>query len=482
MSHLFKSVSPVDGETLWQGSSADRQEIRQCMARAAKAADAWRSTTVKERVKVVRSFGAELAAHRDEIADLISREVGKLGWDAEGEVAASIAKIETSILAREQRRSDALVDAGKSSTTAVQRWIRYQPLGVTLILGPFNFPLHLPGGQIIPALLAGNAVVFKPSEEAMAVAHWMVDAWHRAGIPRDVLQLIPGAVETGKLAIDAPQVSAVFLTGGRDAGRAIHRQLAGRPEVLLALELGGNNPMVVMDSVAPVIASRLVSFSAFISSGQRCTCARRVLFVAGAETDAQIEELVTRTANLRVGMPKDSPMPQIGPLVSGIAASRLFETYERLINLGCKPLLPLEAVAPFDALVRPGILDASDISIEASAKINQMEWFGPVLIVQREPDFDAAVNAAASTPYGLSAALLGGTRAMFEQFVDRVGAGVVNWNSPTTGAAGTLPFGGLGASGNHRPAGYYAIDFCSDPVASLEQPTPVLADPWDVAK
>jgi len=482
MSHLFTSVSPVDGESLWQGSSVDRQGIRECMVRAAKAADGWRSTTVEERVKVVQRFGAELAAHRGAIADLISREVGKLGWDADGEVTASIAKIKTSILARDQRRSDVLMDSGKPAKTAVQRRIRYQPLGVTLILGPFNFPLHLPGGQIIPALLAGNAVVFKPSEQAMAVAQWMVDAWHRAGIPRDVLQLIPGAAETAKLAIDAPEVSAVFLTGGRDAGNAIHRQLAGRPEVLLALELGGNNPMVIMESVDPKIASRLVSFSAFISSGQRCTCARRAVFVSGTETDAQIEELVRQTAKLRVGMPRDSPTPQIGPLVSGVAASHLFETYECLMNLGCKPLLPLEVVAPFDALVRPAILDASDISSEASAKINQMEWFGPILIVQREPDFDAAVNTAASTPYGLSAALLGGTRAMFEQFVDRVGAGVVNWNSPTTGAAGTLPFGGLGASGNHRPAGYYAIDFCSDPVASLEQSTPVVADPWDVAK
>ena len=482
MSHVFTSVSPVDGETLWQGSSAGRQEIRECMERAARAVDDWRSTTVEERVELVRRFEAELTVHRDEIADLISREVGKLVWDAEGEVAASIAKIETSILAMEQRRSDVMVDAGKAVATPIQRRIRYQPLGVTLVLGPFNFPLHLPGGQIIPALLAGNAVVFKPSEQAMAVAQWMVDAWCRAGIPSDVLQLIPGAAETAQLAIDSPEVSAVFLTGGREAGNAIHRQLAGRSEVLLALELGGNNPMVIMDSVNPAIAARLVSFSAFISAGQRCTCARRALFVSGAETEAQIEELVTKTAQLRVGMPKDSPTPHIGPLVSGLAASRLLETYECLMNLGCKPLIPLEVVAPFDALVRPAVLDASGISEEASAKINQMEWFGPILIVQREPDFESAVNSAASTPYGLSAALLGGTDAMFEQFVDRVGAGVVNWNSPTTGAAGTLPFGGLGASGNHRPAGYHAIDFCSDPVASLEQSTPAVGDPWDMAK
>lgn len=215
MSHALTSVSPVDGEILWQGTTACEPEVRQCMENAAAALGSWRSRTIEDRIAIVRRFGAELTARRTEISSLISREVGKLAWDADGEVTAAIAKVEMSILALEQRASDVQISASPSTATKVRRKIRYQPVGVTLVLGPFNFPLHLPGGQIIPALLAGNAVVFKPSEQAMAVSQWMIDAWYRAGLPHDVLQLLPGEVQTAKLAIDAPEVSAVFLTGGR---------------------------------------------------------------------------------------------------------------------------------------------------------------------------------------------------------------------------------------------------------------------------
>lgn len=482
MSQALISVSPIDGEILWQGFAADEPEVRQCMTTAAKALGAWRLKTIDERIAIVRRFGAELAAKRTEVSTLISREVGKLAWDADGEVAAAIGKVEMSILAREQRACEVQIEASHSSAATIQRKIRYQPVGVALVLGPYNFPLHLPGGQIIPALLAGNAVVFKPSEQAMAVAQWMVDAWYRAGLPCDVLQLLPGPAQTAQLAVDAPETSAVFLTGGRAAGNAIHRQLAGRPEVLLALELGGNNPIVTMDSVDPEVAARIVSFSAFVSAGQRCTCARRAFFLKTAAAQTQIDVLVNQTRDLRSGMPFSSPVPQVGPLVSGHAASGVRQIHEHLISLGCKSLLSPVGSKRCSSLLGPAIVDATGIPADAVREMNEMEWFGPLLVVQQVDDFKAALEAAAQTPYGLSAALLGGTEKMFEGFVDRVGAGVVNWNSPTTGAAGALPFGGLGASGNHRPAGFFAIDFCCDPIASLEQSVPLIVDPWGVAK
>ncbi len=482
MSEALISVSPIDGEVLWQGAIAGESEVAQCMGSAATALGAWRSKSIDERIAIVRRFGAELTARRTEVSTLISREVGKLAWDADGEVAAAIAKVEMSIQAREQRASDVQIEASHPSGITIQRKIRYQPLGIALVLGPFNFPLHLPGGQIIPALLAGNAVVFKPSEQAMAVAQWMVDAWYRAGLPRDVLQLLPGGPQTAKLAIDAAEVSAVFLTGGREAGNAIHRQLAGRPEVLLALELGGNNPIGTMESVGPEVAAKIVSFSAFVSAGQRCTCARRAFFLNSAAACNQIDALVNLARGLQSGVPFSSPVPQVGPLISEAAALGLHQVYERLVALGCKPLLSPTVSQSCSSLIGPAIVDATGIPSEAVREMNEMEWFGPLLVLQRVDDFETALEAAAQTPYGLSAALLGGTEEMFEQFVDRVGAGVVNWNSPTTGAAGALPFGGLGASGNHRPAGFFAIDFCCDPVASLEQSVPVTADPWGVAK
>lgn len=482
MSTEFESVSPIDGDVVWSGRATPPEGVQQRMKHSRAVWESWKRTSLDARIAIVRRYGEELASARQEVANLITREVGKLSWDSAGEVAASIAKVEVSIKALNERRSTYVLEDANSSTALVSRRVRYQPLGVTLVLGPFNFPLHLPGGQIIPALLAGNTVVFKPSEQATAVGNWMVDAWERAGLPQDVLQMIPGEAATAKAAIDAPELSAVFLTGGQRAGEAIHRQLAGRPGVLLALELGGNNPVVVTNDTDPMVAARLISFSAFISSGQRCTCARRALFVVGDKTEQQIEALVKRTHALRLAMPGADPVGQIGPLISSYAVEMLRRTYDKLVELGCRPVIPFQSDQEYPSLVHPSILDATGLDPHAMTEMGCHEWFGPMLVIARVSDFESALESAAETRYGLSAALLGGDKDAFEQFVDRVGAGVVNWNGPTTGAAGNLPFGGLGDSGNHRPAGYYAIDFCNDPVASIEHQVPAETDPWEVAK
>lgn len=484
MSTKLQSISPIDGQVMWSGDAATAEEVAVAMRAASDAHQAWSRTPIDRRAEIVRAYGRELQAHREELAQLISREVGKLGWDANGEVSAAIAKAELSIQAIEQRRSTEVIsDAQESATVGpdlirITHRVRHQPLGVILVLGPFNFPLHLPGGQIIPALLAGNTVVFKPSDQATAVAQWMHAAWQRAGLPGGVMQLIPGGVETASAAIDSPLVSGVFLTGGREAGRAIHRRLAGRYEVSLALELGGNNPIVVTEEVAPDEVGPLVSFAAFVSSGQRCTCARRAIFVEGVATDNQIGALVRCTSELRVGMPGSVPPPHIGPLISQVAGARVKETYQRLLLLGCVPVVPFQVEVASANLICPAILDASSLDATATGAMGELEWFGPLLVIQRVKSFEEAIRAAAQTPYGLAASLLGGSREMFELFVRDVRAGVVNWNGSTTGAAGLMPFGGLGDSGNHRPVGFYAVDACCDPVASIERDSLGAKDPW----
>ncbi|TWU24369.1 N-succinylglutamate 5-semialdehyde dehydrogenase [Novipirellula galeiformis] len=481
MSKLFQSTSPLDDSVVFQGPTSTPQQIAQAFTSAQESTAFWRRTSVSQRIQIALNYAQYLSEHRDEIRTLISQEVGKLPWDADAEVNAAIGKIDLTVTALSQRRSTTLIDE-----RSPRRVVRYHPLGVALVLGPFNFPLHLPGGQIVPALLAGNTIVFKPSDQATAVGAWMVDAWRHAGMPDGVLQMIQGGIETATTAIDSPLLDAVFLTGSRAAGRAIHRQLSGRPEVLLALELGGNNPIVVCDSVPPQAAANLVTFSAFISSGQRCSCARRAILVAGEHSDQQLDAIIAQTQSLRVGLPSDPTMPHVGPLISASAAAGLNQTYDRLLTHGCKPLLPWKVAPQRNNLVHPAIVDATHCSDDELKAIGQWEWFGPLLVIQRVDDFESALRAAANTPYGLAASLVGGNEAMFETFVDRVGAGVVNWNGPTTGAAGSLPFGGLGDSGNHRPAGFHAIDFCSDPVASLQTESQTESfenlDPWNVAK
>lgn len=475
MSTTFIAREAISGAEICRVPATEPAEIAAKMVLSASAGENWRRAEQATRIEIVQAFGDFLSDHRVEITDLISREVGKLSWDASGEVAAAIAKVSLSIEAFNQRRSTQTL---LPTATGPARVVRYQPLGVTLVLGPFNFPLHLPGGQIIPALLAGNSVVFKPSEHATAVGLWLQAAWQLAGLPKDVLQVIVGGPDVAIAAIDSPRVHGVFLTGSRAAGRAIHRQLAGRPGVMLALELGGHNPVVTVGPVDPVAVADVVSFSAFVSAGQRCTCARRAVFV---DADEAIQRLIQKTKSLSVGLPSDDGM-QVGPVISVAAADSLHRTYRRLIDLGCNDLLPWQPDPRHAALVRPVIVDATDISDDAKTQLGEMEWFGPLLVIERARDFNAAVESAARTPYGLAAALLGGDAAMFESFVNRVSAGVVNWNGPTTGAAGVMPFGGLGDSGNHRPAGFHAIDFCSDPVASLELATIADASPWAVVK
>ncbi|EMI20233.1 Aldehyde dehydrogenase domain protein, partial [Rhodopirellula maiorica SM1] len=458
MPKMFQSMSPLDDTIVFAGPESTPANIKQAITTARQSEILWHSTPLSQRIQIARNYAKHLSDHREEICGLISREVGKLPWDADAEVNAAIGKIDLTVNALAERRSKTVNESG-----SLARVVRYHPLGVALVLGPFNFPLHLPGGQIVPALLAGNTIVFKPSDQATAVGKWMIDAWREAGLPDGVMQMIQGGVEVAVAAIDSPEINAVFLTGSRAAGRAIHRQLAGRPNVLLALELGGNNPVVVSDSIPSETVAELVTFSAFISSGQRCSCARRSVFIESSQSEAHIEAVVQRTQSLVVGLPGDETSPDVGPLISALAARQLRKTYDALLAHGCTAVVPWKVNSRRENLVHPMIVDATHCSETQLTAIGELEWFGPLLVIQRVADFNAAVTTAANTPYGLAATLLGGTSSMFENFVDGVGAGVVNWNRPTTGAAGSLPFGGLGDSGNHRAAGYHAIDSAATP-------------------
>ncbi len=451
------SRNPADESLVFDGTAASAEQVTAAFSAAERAQADWAHTPLTERQAIVLRYAELLSESADELADLITREIGKLPSDARGEVTASIAKAQISIDALRDRRSPIDFDIENG-----RRAVRYRPLGPVLVLGPYNFPAHLPGGHLIPALLAGNTVVFKPSELAAAVGRWLTDRWTAAGLPAGVLNLIQGDATVARAAIDDPRTAGVFLTGGFAAGKAIHRQLAGRPEVLLALELGGNNPVVVASPTDPEATAKLLSQSAFLSAGQRCTCARRLIVIddpAGRQTVAALTE---RIRTMRCGLPNEQPEPDIGPLVSARHANLLQQAEANFFAYGGESILEVQQVGDCGALLRPGIVDMTNCHDAVDD-----EWFGPLLQLYWVKDFDAALQRAKATRYGLAAGLFGGDQTMFETFRDQVGAGVVNWNAATTGASGRLPFGGIGASGNHRPAGYHAVDFCNDPIASL---------------
>jgi succinylglutamic semialdehyde dehydrogenase len=452
----FQSIDPATGGVVWEGLEASRDEVHAAVAKARAAAPGWARTPLIERIERVRAFAAALEARKAALAETISRETGKPLWESLGEVGTMIGKVELSIRANAERTGER-----KEPTAFGAAVLRHRPHGVMAVFGPYNFPGHLPNGHIVPALLAGNTVVFKPSELTPATGAAIAQAWADAGLPEGVFQIAQGGRDTGAALAEA-DIDGLLFTGSAATGGHFRRMFADRPHVILALELGGNNPLIAWDGDIEEAAAVVVQ-SAFITSGQRCSCARRLIVPEGVFGDALVAEIKGIAAALPIGAWDETPEPWIGPLVSDRAADGARAQVATLLTRGAQEILPFAPIGNRrSAFVSPAIFDVTGIAVPDE------EIFAPVLQVTRVPDFDAALAAANATRFGLSAGLISADDALWERFLDTVRAGVVNRNRPTTGASGGMPFGGLGDSGNHRPSAYYAADYCAYPVASFE--------------
>jgi len=457
----FESRDPARGERVWSGAAASAADVGAAFSAARDAFSDWSRTPFETRREVAIAFRDILKARHDELAALIARETGKPLWDAEGEAGAMAGKIDISLAAFEERTGARSSDTGFGRAALVHR-----AHGVMAVFGPYNFPGHLPNGHIVPAVIAGDTVVFKPSELTPAVGEFMAACWAEAGLPAGVVNLVQGARDAGAAMLDDPALAGVLFTGSAETGRFIHQKFGGRPEIVLALEMGGNNPLIVWDAEDARAAASIVLQSAYITSGQRCSCARRLILPEGAAGDAVIEALMDLACRVTLGAWDDDPEPFMGPLVSESAANAVLHAQTELIGAGATPIL--EARSPEGlsrAFVSPGLIELGGVEPE------DREIFGPLLAVYRAADFEAAVARANSTRYGLSAGLVSDRDDLWETFARDIRAGVVNRNRPTTGASSALPFGGVGISGNHRPSAYYAADYCAFPVARQEAET-----------
>ncbi len=453
----WQRISPAYSTPVWSGNWSSVEQAQQAVGAARSAFLNWADRHLDDRIAVCRRFAMLVEEKREELATLIALEVGKPLWEAKTEVAAVIGKIENSIDALMKRRWTSMEEAGDFVSVT-----RYRPHGALFVLGPFNFPAHLPNGHIVPALLAGNTIVFKPSEHAPATGQWMCEAWQRAGLPSGVLNLVHGAAEVAQVALD-DDVDGILFTGSHRVGASLHRALAGRPEKLLALELGGNNPLVVHGQSDFDGAATTAILSAFLTSGQRCTCARRLIISGDEAYERIVDRLSQSIPRIRVGLPFDEPQPFMGPLIHAQAAQLILDYQDALLAQGGQSIVAAKRFEDVPALIRPGL-----VAISPDAVVADSEHFGPLLTVQKASDLDEAIAIAGNTRFGLSAGFLGERIEDFHYFLHRIRAGVVNWNRQTTGASGKLPFGGVGSSGNHNPSGYFAADYCSYPVASLE--------------
>ncbi|MGR5095021.1 succinylglutamate-semialdehyde dehydrogenase [Vibrio maritimus] len=459
----FQSLSPYDNNIIWEGQSATPEQVEQAVSSARKAFVEWKKRPFAEREAIVLAFADKVKERSEEIAIAIAKETGKPLWETRTEAGAMAGKIAISIRAYHQRTGESQREAAGNQIV-----LRHRPLGVMAVFGPYNFPGHLPNGHIVPALLAGNTVVFKPSEQTPLVGEIAMKIWEEVGLPAGVINLVQGGKETGIALADSKGIDGVLFTGSANTGHILHRQFAGQPGKMLALEMGGNNPLVVSEAFGDIDAAvYTILQSAYISAGQRCTCARRLYVPFGEKGDQLVESLVSAINKIRIDEPFAEPAPFMGPQISEQAADHIIAAQAELVKLGGKSLV--EAKRLNAAFVTPALLDATDI-----AELPDEEYFGPLLQLVRYETLEQAVELANDTRFGLSAGLISERDEEWQYFTDHIRAGIVNRNRQLTGASGDAPFGGPGASGNLRPSAFYAADYCAYPMASMEGDNTVL--------
>lgn len=458
LGHEISSLNPARNEIIWQGKTATQSQVDEAIKSARTAFEHWANISFDERVEIVSNFAEQLTIHKEALAHTIALETGKPLWETRTEVGAMVGKVNISLNAYKERTGTV-----ENPMPGAKAFIRHKPHGVVAVFGPYNFPGHLPNGHIVPALIAGNTVVFKPSELTPKVAEEVIKLWQAAGLPNGVLNLVQGEVDTGKALASNKNIDGLFFTGSSSTGHFLHEQFGGQPGKILALEMGGNNPLIVKDvSDINAVVHDIVQ-SAFVTTGQRCTCARRLFIESNAQGDAILAKLIEVTKAIKIGYYDDEDQPFIGSMISEKAALSLVAAQQQLLDLGGESLVEMKHLEKGTGFISPGIIDVTSISA-----MPDDEHFGPLLKVYRYTDFDAAIDEGNNTSFGLSAGLLSDDEALYNHFFRRIRAGIVNWNKPITGASSAAPFGGIGASGNHRASAYYAADYCAYPIASVE--------------
>ena len=461
LGNSFTSVNPAKNVIIWEGNSASASQVDEAMKAARSSAFDWAQLSFQAREKIILRFAELVVEKKEELAEAIALETGKPLWETRTEAAGMAGKIGLSIKAYHERTGNV-----ENPMPGAKAFIRHKPHGVVAVFGPYNFPGHLPNGHIVPALLAGNTLIFKPSELTPRVGQIMIELWQQAGVPNGVINLLQGEVETGKAIANHQEIDGLFFTGSSNTGHLLHQQFSGQPGKILALEMGGNNPLIVKDVENVDGAVHDIIQSAYVTTGQRCVCARKLFIEKGEAGDILIKRLIAVISTIKVGHYDDKDQPFMGSMISEKAALSMVAAQAMLVEKGAKVLTKLAHTAG-TGFVTPGLIDVTSFARE----LPDEEHFGPLLQVIRYSSFDEAIELANNTSFGLSAGLLADSRDDYEYFFDRIRAGIVNWNKQITGASGAAPFGGVGASGNHRASAYYAADYCAYPVASIEAET-----------
>ncbi len=447
------------------------EAVEEAVAQAAKAFPRWNETPLQARVAKMRAFQKILARRQAELVTLVAREAGKPIGESRREVDRLVGKV------------DEIIDGGLKlirpfavrMDRGVQGECRYHPLGVLAVIGPFNFPAHTSGSHIIPALITGNTVVFKPSEYTPFVGQFLAECLHAAGFPPGVFNLVQGTGEVGAQLVQHPAVAGILFTGSTATGQAIRAATVKAPQKCLALEMGGKNAALVCADADIELAVREITVAAYSMAGQRCNATSRVILDRKVAKPflAKLQEMVDR---VKIGYPLEEGI-LMGPLVSHDAAAK-FSGYMKLAREeGFETLHPGKTLGTWGSrrgyYVTPGLHVCEQPSKNKSLHYRREEIFGPDVAVYLVKSDEEAVAINNEVPYGLITSVFTRSRPRFERIFPKVDTGMVNFNRGTIFSTGKLPFGGTKASGSFKPAGLFSPYYCTYPVAVVRDSRPL---------
>ncbi len=449
---------------LWD-AKVSYDHIEPAIAAAFSGYETWRKTSLDDRIKCLKKYQEIVRGKKNQIAEALALEVGKPYWEALTEAAALDSKVSVTITDSLERIRQKTI---KDVMPKIDGHVVYKPLGPTFVIGPFNFPCHLANGQILSALLAGNSVIFKPSEKTIYSAQLMVECLHEAGFPAGVVNFINGTGITASRITGDKRMKGIFFTGSRQVGMRILENTWKDIDKLVALELGGKNSTIIHHDTNFSHTLPELLRACFLTTGQRCTSTSMILVHRKIEQQF-IEEFKKVTERIRVGHPTlCKPEPFMGPLIDEAAEKMYFDFCAHGIGEGAEEIVkPRKLDVGYQGhYVSPSIHYAKKPDL--AGKFIQEEIFGPNCFFIPYDDIEEAIKIANCTPYGLAASVFTRDQSIYEMCVRDIESGLINLNRSTVGATARLPFGGVKNSGNHRPAAVSMVDHCVHAIASLE--------------
>ncbi len=465
---LISSHDPAEPSVEVWCAAGQLAHVDLAVASARAAGALWRAAGDESRREALHALAEVFVAAEDRIARLITLESGKTLAESRLEAKALCEKIKITL----EPSSTARVRGFEFEVTPTRRGVcDFRPYGVMAVMGPFNFPAHLPNGHIVPALLAGNTVVFKPSERTPAVGQLLAECADRANIPPGVFNVIAGGPLLAARLCGHSDVDGILFTGSWPTGRRILEANLDRPGRIIALEMGGSNAAIVCADAHLKQAVIECVRSAFATAGQRCTCTRRII-VDASIASAFISLFAKVASTLVIGSGDSSEPVFMGPLISSDARDAVINFQARRARAGAKVILHAQPLERAGWFLTPGILQVDRFELG-----HDEEVFGPIVQISVSTSDDDAIAQANASHFGLAAAVFTASEERWKRMAPEIRSGCINWNVGTAGASSRLPFGGLGRSGNNRPAGAFSLDYCAAPVAQLHERSDAAALP-----